>query len=43
MRAPHQLDLDGLDIGIAGVPFDGGATNRVGARHGPRAVRDLSC
>ena len=32
----------GLDIGIAGVPFDGGATNRVGARHGPRAVRDLS-
>jgi guanidinopropionase len=42
LRAPHQLDLEGLDIGIAGVPFDGGATNRVGARHGPRAVRDLS-
>jgi guanidinopropionase len=42
MRAPHQLDLAGLDIGVAGVPFDGGATNRVGARHGPRAVRDLS-
>jgi guanidinopropionase len=36
------LALEGLDIGIAGVPFDGGATNRVGARHGPRAVRDLS-
>jgi guanidinopropionase len=42
LRAPHQLDLAGLDIGIAGVPFDGGATNRVGARHGPRAVRDSS-
>jgi len=42
MRAPHQLSLDGLDIGIAGVPYDGGATNRVGTRHGPRAVRDLS-
>lgn len=42
LRAPHQLDLAGLDIGIAGIPFDGGATNRVGARHGPRAVRDLS-
>jgi guanidinopropionase len=42
MRARHQLSLEGLDIGIAGVPFDGGATNRVGARHGPRAVRDLS-
>ena len=42
LRAKHQLALEGLDIGIAGVPFDGGATNRVGARHGPRAVRDLS-
>jgi guanidinopropionase len=42
LRAPHQLSLEGLDIGIAGVPFDGGATNRVGTRHGPRAVRDLS-
>ena len=42
LRAPHRLDLGGVDIGIAGVPFDGGATNRVGARHGPRAVRDLS-
>jgi guanidinopropionase len=42
LRAPHRLDLNGLDIGIAGVPFDGGATNRAGARHGPRAVRDLS-
>jgi guanidinopropionase len=42
LRAPHRLDLEGLDIGIAGVPFDGGATNRAGARHGPRAVRDLS-
>ena len=42
LRAPHQLSLEGLDIGVAGVPFDGGATNRAGARHGPRAVRDLS-
>ena len=42
LRAPHRLDLGGVDIGLAGVPFDGGGTNRVGARHGPRAVRDLS-
>ena len=42
MRAPYRPDLAGVDIGICGVPFDGGATNRVGARHGPRAVRDLS-
>ena len=30
------------DIGIIGVPFDGGVTNRTGARHGPRAVREQS-
>ncbi len=42
MRAPYKPDLVGVDIGVCGVPFDGGATNRVGARHGPRAVRDLS-
>jgi guanidinopropionase len=42
MRAPYKPDLEGVDIGICGVPFDGGATNRVGTRHGPRAVRDLS-
>ncbi len=31
-----------MDIGVIGVPFDGGVTNRTGARHGPRAVRDQS-
>ncbi|MEM7068073.1 MAG: agmatinase [Pseudomonadota bacterium] len=30
------------DIGIAGIPWDGGTTNRPGARHGPRQVRDYS-
>ena len=33
---------DGIDVGIVGVPFDGGVTNRPGARHGPRALRDQS-
>ena len=42
MRAPYRPDLNGVDIGVCGVPYDGGATNRAGARHGPRAVRDLS-
>ena len=42
MRTPYRPDLEGVDIGVCGVPFDGGATNRVGTRHGPRAVRDLS-
>ncbi len=31
-----------LDIGIVGVPWDGGTTNRPGARHGPREVRNAS-
>ena len=30
------------DIGLIGVPFDGGVTNRPGARHGPREVRAQS-
>ncbi len=34
--------IDEVDIGIIGVPWDGGTTNRPGARHGPRQLRDLS-
>lgn len=30
------------DIGLIGVPYDGGVTNRPGARHGPREVRAQS-
>lgn len=41
-RAPPAARLDEADIGIVGVPFDGGVTNRSGTRHGPRAVRDQS-
>ena len=41
-RAPFTQDLSDTDIGVIGVPFDGGVTNRTGARHGPRAVRDQS-
>jgi guanidinopropionase len=32
----------GLDVGIVGVPWDGGTTNRPGPRHGPRQMRDQS-
>ena len=35
-------DADEVDIGLIGVPWDGGTTNRPGARHGPRQIRDLS-
>ena len=42
MRAPHQENFSGIDIGLIGVPFDGGVTNRTGARHGPREIRNQS-
>jgi guanidinopropionase len=41
-RAPQADSLTEADIGLIGVPYDGGVTNRSGARHGPRAVRDQS-
>jgi len=41
-RTPASQQLADVDIGIIGVPFDGGVTNRSGTRHGPRAVRDQS-
>ena len=42
MRLPLQRDPAQLEIGMVGVPWDGGTTNRPGARHGPRQMRDLS-
>jgi guanidinopropionase len=42
MRAPFIEDLSKIDIALVGVPFDGGVTNRPGARHGPREVRNQS-
>ncbi|MFZ3141206.1 agmatinase [Polaromonas sp.] len=39
-RTPLRDDAKGVDIGVVGIPFDGGVTNRTGARHGPRAVRE---
>ena len=42
MRTPYREDFQGLDIGLVGVPFDGGVTNRTGARHGPREIRNQS-
>ena len=42
MRTPYAQTLDDVDIGLIGVPFDGGVTNRTGARHGPREIRNQS-
>lgn len=42
LRAPIETDLSQVDIGLVGVPYDGGVTNRPGARFGPREVRSQS-
>ncbi len=42
MRLPVVADFSKLDIALVGVPFDGGTTNRAGARHGPREIRNQS-
>jgi guanidinopropionase len=34
--------IGNVDIGLIGVPWDAGTTNRPGARHGPRALRDAT-
>ena len=41
-RVPYEQDLAQVDIGVIGVPFDGGVTNRPGTRHGPRELRNQS-
>ena len=42
MRTPYVEDPSEVDIALVGVPFDGGVTNRPGARHGPREIRNSS-
>ena len=46
MRLPHvppgDGNLDQVELGIIGVPWDAGTTNRPGPRHGPRQLRDYS-
>jgi guanidinopropionase len=42
MRLPIERDPGKLDIALVGVPWDGGTTNRAGARHGPREIRNMS-
>lgn len=46
MRLPNMdfdhARIDDVDIGLIGVPWDSGTTNRPGPRHGPRQLRDAS-
>jgi guanidinopropionase len=41
MRLPIA-EPDQVDVALVGVPFDSGTTNRTGARHGPREIRNQS-
>jgi guanidinopropionase len=42
MRLPIFEDPGQVQLALVGVPWDGGTTNRAGARHGPREVRNMS-
>jgi agmatinase len=42
LRLPHETHLTGVDVALVGLPFDTGATFRVGARFGPKAIREGS-
>lgn len=46
MRLPYvphgHASYDDVQIGLIGVPWDSGTTNRPGPRHGPRQLRDAS-
>lgn len=41
-RLPGSSAIEDLDAPVIGVPFDTGASYRVGARFGPRAIREAS-
>lgn len=41
-RLPQATDLSDIDIGLIGVPFDIGTSNRNGTRYGPRQIRTES-
>lgn len=42
LRAPLATSLESVQIGAFGIPYDGALTNRPGARHGPREIRNQS-
>jgi agmatinase len=42
MRLPYTTEIEGLDVAIVGIPFDGGVSYRSGARFGPKEIRSNS-
>ena len=41
-RLPQVSDLEGVDVALFGMPWDGATTYRSGARFGPEGVRSAS-
>jgi agmatinase len=41
-RLPRRDQVERVDIGVLGIPFDAGTTFRPGARFGPNAIREAS-
>ena len=41
-RLPYVTDLEGVQCAVFGMPWDGGASFRPGARFGPEAIRSAS-
>jgi agmatinase len=42
LRRKYSRDLEGIDVAVSGIPYDGAVTYRSGARLGPRAIRAAS-
>ena len=42
LRRRYSRDLAGVDVAVAGVPYDASVTYRPGCRLGPRAIRQAS-
>jgi agmatinase len=42
IRLPYQESVEGVDVGILGVPFDAGTSYRPGTRLAPREIRAQS-
>lgn len=43
MRRRPTIDMEGVDIGVYGIPFDLTTSGRPGARLGPSALREATC
>lgn len=43
MRMQNTRELNNVDFAVVGIPFDSGASYRVGTRFGPTAIREVSC